>query len=114
MHELGILSEVVSRVEAVAKAHGSPRVEAIVLQVGEIATVIPQFLEECFPAAVYKTSLESARLELEIIPASGRCNTCEKVFSPMETKGTCPHCESTDFELLSGREFLIKEIIVED
>lgn len=114
MHELGILKEVIRQVEEVAKANGNPKVQTIVLQVGEVASVIPRFLEDCFPAARYKTSLEDTSLEIEVLPATGRCRECTNVFFLMEHQGVCPECQVKDFEMLSGREFIVKEIIVED
>lgn len=111
MHELSIMMEVVKQVERVAKENHVEKVEKIVLQVGEMASVIPRYLEEVFPAAVYQTGLEGAKLELEILPANGRCRQCGKVFSVMENGGTCS-CGSDDVELLTGREFNLKEIQV--
>ncbi|MDO5734630.1 MAG: hydrogenase maturation nickel metallochaperone HypA [Eubacteriales bacterium] len=114
MHELGIMIEVVRQVEAMAKREKVKRVEKIVLQIGEIATVIPHFVEECFPAAAYETSLEDTELEIEIIPANGRCRECEKVYHLLDKNGHCTYCGQKNFDFLSGREFMIKEILVED
>lgn len=49
---------------------------------------------------------------MEIIPAVGRCKRCGKEFSIVPTKGYCPQCGSFDKELLSGREFNIREVRV--
>lgn len=114
MHELSILIQVVKQVEAVAKANGSPVVKTIVLQVGEAASVVPRFLEDCYAAAIYQTSLEETELKIEIIPAMGRCRPCQTIYHLRQSDGQCPTCSANDFEMLSGREFTIKEIIVED
>lgn len=101
--------EVVKQVEEVARENQAEKVEKIVLQIGEISTVIPHYVEEVFPAAVNKTMLEDTQLEIEIIPANGRCLECGKVFSLVSQKGKCT-CGSEDFEELTGREFILKEI----
>ena len=49
-------------------------------------------------------------LEIEIIPANGLCRQCKQVFNIVEHKRICPTCGEGDWELLSGREFMIKEI----
>lgn len=114
MHELGIMMEVIRRVEQVAKEHDVQQVDTIVLQVGEIASVIPHFLEECFPVAVHETTLQDSTLSIEIIPANGLCRRCGKVYHLTEKQGHCLHCGAYDFTELSGREFLIKEIRVKE
>lgn len=114
MHELGIMMEVIKRVEQVAKANGVEKVDTIVLQVGEIASVIPRFLEECFPVAVHKSILQGSHLTIECIPANGLCKRCGKVYHLTEQEGRCLHCGAYDFTELSGREFLIKEILVKE
>lgn len=114
MHELSIMLEVVRRVEAVAKANGSPKVKTIVLQIGEAASVIPRFIEDCYDAAIHQTTLEETKLEIEIIPAMGRCLDCHQVHHLRDSQGICPTCRSKQFEMLSGREFQIKQIAVED
>ena len=111
MHELSIMMEVVRQVEEVAKENDVEKVEKIVLQIGELASVIPHYVEEVFPAATYKTMLEPTELDIEIIPAMGRCKVCEKVFSLIKQEGVCS-CGEKDFEVLSGREFILKEIHV--
>ena len=109
MNELGIMIEVVKQVEEAARENQAEKVEKIVLQIGEIASVIPHYVEAVFPAAVYNTMLEDTILEIEIIPANGRCLKCGKVFSLVTQNGICT-CGSEDFEELTGREFILKEI----
>ncbi len=110
MHELGIMYHVVKQVLKVVEDNQLEEVEAIVLQVGELGTVVPHYLESCFPVAVDGTILEKTKLEIEILPANGICKECSTVFSLTEREGVCPKCCSKDSEVLSGREFLLKEI----
>ena len=41
MHELGIIAEVVRRVETIAKQQQITKIETLVLQIGELSSVIP-------------------------------------------------------------------------
>ena len=111
MHELGILVEIVRRVEAVVEQQGLTQVESLVLQIGEMASVVPYFIEQCYPAAVNGTRLENTRLVIEILPANARCRACGKVFHLEKDRRVCPDCGGGDWELLGGREFMIKEIV---
>lgn len=81
------------------------------LQIGELSSMIPKYVEACYPAAVEGTLLKDTKLKIEILPGHGRCGACGKVFRVLEQEGICPVCGKKEAELLSGREFLIKEII---
>jgi hydrogenase nickel incorporation protein HypA/HybF len=50
-------------------------------------------------------------LELETILGNGKCKHCGRVYHLIEEHGICPDCGNKDFELLSGKEFFIKEIV---
>jgi len=111
MHELGVVIEIVKTVEDFAKKNGVTKIDAIVLQIGELSSMIPHYIEACWPAAAEGTILDGARLNIEIIPGNGRCASCGKVFNLLKSGSACPHCGSAGWELLSGKEFLIKEIV---
>lgn len=112
MHELGIVMEIVRVVDELAKEQGFDKVDAIVLQVGELSPVVPKYIEECYPAAVYGTFMEDTKLEIEIMPGNGICKACSTVFNVIANNGKCPECGSRAFDILSGRDFYIKEIRV--
>ena len=62
MHEMSIAVAIVEQVERAAREHGATAVEAIRLQVGELAGVVPQALEFCFELACAGTVLAGAAL----------------------------------------------------
>lgn len=111
MHELGIMINVVETVEDIAKENGLTQIEKLVLQIGELSSVIPRYAEACYPAAVYGTMLEETKLEIEILPGNCLCSNCKQVFNLIVNNKVCPNCQSEEWELLSGREFMIKEIV---
>lgn len=110
MHEIGVLFEVVKTVESFAAENEVENISGLVLQIGELSSMIPKYMQELYPAAVEGTILDGSVLEIETIPANARCRECDKIFGVVENKGLCPLCESRDWELLSGKEFFIKEI----
>lgn len=113
MHELGIVFEVVKVVEQVAVEQNLPAVDTIVLQVGELCGVIPVYLDECWPAAIDKKPyFKNTKLKLDVVPGMAKCRNCGEVFNVIAYEGYCPKCKSFDKDLLSGREFMIKEILV--
>ena len=110
MHEIGVLFEIVKSVEEFAQENEVTKIETLVIQVGELSSMIPAYLKKLYPAAVEKTLLEGSELVIEILPANALCETCKKVFALVPSKGVCPHCQTKKWEMLSGKEFYIKEI----
>lgn len=111
MHEISLLKEVVRVVEQTMEANRLTKVDTVVLQIGELTNIVPHYMETSFPAAVYKTSLEGAKLRMEILPGMARCRTCGKVFNVVSCKDACPQCTAKEFDVLSGEDFRIKEIL---
>lgn len=113
MHELSILIEVVRVVEEQAKKQEVEKISAIVLQVGELSAVVPQFMQEYFPNVIDGNPLfEDAVLEIETVPAIAKCRECAEEFNVVENEGWCPKCRSYDKDLLCGGDLMIKEILV--
>ncbi len=110
MHELGIMYHIVEQVLRVVETNQLSEVETIVLQVGELSSVVPRYLHACFPAAVDGTVLKNTKLEIEILTANGICKDCGKVYPLLEFSRICPKCKGKDFEMIGGTEFYLKEI----
>ena len=111
MHELGIVIEIVKTVENFARRNNVTKIDTLVLQIGELAPVVPRYIQECYPAAVDGTLLQDTKIEIEIMPGNGICTHCDKVFNILENSKKCPNCGCNEWEVLSGKEFMIKEII---
>lgn len=112
MHELGIISSVLKTIEGIMQEEQLTHVEKLVLEVGELSGIVPEFIEECFPAATYKTPFEDLKLEMEIVPGIARCGYCGEEFNVMKSGMKCPKCGAVDnMEALTGKDFMIKEIV---
>jgi hydrogenase nickel incorporation protein HypA/HybF len=113
MHELGIVFHVIKSVEQVAKENNLTEVASVTMEIGEVSTVIPDYLKDCWRWAIKKSDLLSkADLIMETIPAVTFCEECEKTYETVEYGKICPHCGSERTYLLRGNEINIKEIEV--
>ena len=114
MHELGIVLSIADKVLEIAKENDLTEIKAITMQIGEISSVIPDYLQKCFPAAVERSPLfEGTELKIEILPARYLCHVCGESFSLKEFKEAegCPYCKEKQLlEMLTGRECFIKNI----
>ncbi len=114
MHELGVVFSVIKQIEGVSAENAVEKVHKVVLELGEVSTVIPDYLTDCWKWAVKRTQiLQEAELEIVQIPAVTFCEDCKKEYPTVEFGRTCPYCHSENTYLLRGNEFIIKEIEVE-
>jgi len=111
MHEIGVLFEVARTVEQFAKENDVQKIETLVLQIGELSSMIPKYMKMLYPAAIEDTILLGSKLEIEILPANALCKVCKKVFNLIDNNGICPICGKKNYEILSGKEFFIKQIL---
>ncbi|MFC7260710.1 hydrogenase maturation nickel metallochaperone HypA [Streptomyces lutosisoli] len=116
MHEMSVAMAVVDQVaEAAARAGDVTAVRSVRLQVGELAGVVPDSLAFCFELVCAGTLLEGAELVTEAVPGRARCTPCAHEWAVgMPPRLTCPLCDGTRTELLSGRELQIVDVHWED
>lgn len=75
-----------------------------------MAGVVVDSLEFCFSAIIAGTPLEGAMLEIERVPIAAHCKACELRFEVEHFAFSCPSCDSTEIELVSGRELEVVEV----
>ena len=115
MHELGVVFYVVKEVKRVAKENNVSKVRSVTIELGEVSTVIPFYLNDCWNwAASKEEELSGAELKIETIKAVTHCEDCGHDYETVKYKKICPNCKSENTYLLRGNDFTIKEIIVED
>lgn len=113
MHELGVVFHIIKDLEAVAAANNVDKISKVTLQLGEVSTVIPHYLTDCWKWASAKNELvNGAELIIEPIPAVTWCEDCEREYGTVEHGRTCPYCGGGNTYLLRGNEFMIKDIEV--
>lgn len=110
MHELGIMHQIIKTVDEVKNEQSLKDVEAIVLQIGEMSDVIPEYLTGAWLNIKGNCGYNDTRLEIEKIKARARCLNCGYTYDIRNMGACCPQCSGEDFKIISGKEFLIKEI----
>jgi hydrogenase nickel incorporation protein HypA/HybF len=111
MHELA-LAEALAAIAA-EHARGRP-VLKVEVQVGHLRQVVPSALTFAFELVTQGTALEGAELELERVPAAGRCRACGTETELDGFPLQCGSCDGFDLELLRGEEFLVMALELDD
>ncbi|MCD7755364.1 MAG: hydrogenase maturation nickel metallochaperone HypA [Firmicutes bacterium] len=112
MHELGIVFQVMDSLQAVAEENHLTQIHSVTLQVGEVSTVIPDYLTDCWRWAVQKREppLLGCEMKTEVLPAVSWCQDCAQEYGTVAHGRICPYCGSEKTWLLRGNELNIKEI----
>ena len=113
MHELGIVFYIIRDVKQAAAENGVDRVSGVVMDIGEVSTIVPEYLTDCWRWAADKEAmLKGCELKIHTIPAVTHCDGCGRDYGTVQHGKTCPHCGSERTWLLRGNEVEIKEIEV--
>lgn len=113
MHELGIVFYIIKDVKKVAEENHSDYIRKVVMEIGEVSTIVPYYLTDCWNWAVSKEEmLKGCELEIRTIPAVTFCEDCKQEYETVKYGKKCPHCGSESTYLLRGNEVEIKEIEV--
>jgi hydrogenase nickel incorporation protein HypA/HybF len=104
MHELSIVMEVVKQVEKLAKDNNVDKVKSVTVEVGEVSGVVKEYFLDAF-----KWMCE---LNYITIQAISYCTNCKKTYPTTKYAKECPYCHSDKTYLVSGKDFMIKDIKV--
>lgn len=111
MHELSLSSAIVN---TVVKHAAGRRVTVVSLRVGRLRQVVPDTLDFYFGFVADGTVCAGARLEQELVPARLRCEPCAREWEIDFPAFRCPACCGAEVEVLSGDEFEVESIEVEE
>jgi hydrogenase nickel incorporation protein HypA/HybF len=104
MHEMSIASEIIRMTQDEMQRQRIESICAVGLRVGALSGVDPGALTFCFETAVSDTPLTGAKLEVEFVPARGRCRSCGHEFEAEDFLFLCSKCDSRDVDMLTGQE----------
>jgi len=112
MHELGLMQNIVDTIQDYVKENNVEKVAKVILEIGGLSGVVPEALEFCFGLCAKGTVIEGAELAIERVAAVGRCVKCGAEFDLVMHDFLCPDCKEGKWDLVSGRELIIKGLEV--
>ena len=111
MHELSLSSAIVN---TVVKHAAGRRVTVVDLRVGRLRQVVPDTLDFYFGFVAQGTVCEGATLNQELLAAVLRCRACEREWEIDFPAFRCPTCKGADVDVVSGNEFEVESIEIEE
>ena len=112
MHEMSIVTGILNACLPEAEKHGAGKILSVKLKIGEMSGLVPQIMEEYFRVAASGTAAADASLVIERVPVRIHCTSCGYEGGVTPRKYRCPQCESADFRIVSGREYLVDSMEV--
>ena len=116
MHELAVTRSILKIVLEHTEKNKSSRVRTIFLKIGELRNLEEDWIQRYFDQISKGSPAENAKIHVTQVPVVFICKLCNKEFSAAfrdDTKILCPHCNGFEYDLLSGREFIIEKVEVE-
>ena len=110
MHELGVVIGLFETLRHIKEEQNLIEIKRVVLDVGEMSGILPDYLSECWKAAGLETEFEKTTLSLNRIAAVGKCS-CSKEFELIKNSRICPYCHKSDYTVIDGTQFEINHIV---
>jgi hydrogenase nickel incorporation protein HypA/HybF len=114
MHEFSICKSLIEIIEKEAMPYGGAKVVTVRLRIGELSGVVPNALRFAFEVLSKGGITEGASLLIEDVPLEIYCRACKTAATVDEPFLICPHCQSSEVEMIGGRELEIREMEIED
>lgn len=113
MHEMGIVSGILSASVESAKRENATRINEIRVRIGDLTEIVDEALYFAFEALTPGTLADGATLVVERVAARSVCAQCGTGFSHGRFDVECPECECFLCELVEGRELEITSIDID-
>jgi hydrogenase nickel incorporation protein HypA/HybF len=113
MHELQSIQAVLAKILRKAR-ESNKRVKSLQLAIGEISELDQSFVLEHWEELTQGTPAEHAQLHFRSIKAEVQCMACFEKYHPADGKIHCPYCGSYGAKIISGEEFFLESIELDD
>ncbi len=94
-------------------ARGRP-IKKIAMKIGKMSGINPHFLQESFDVFKEDSGCAEAVMEVELIDIKIKCKSCQKESVLDKYHFSCPVCQSTDIEIITGQEMHVDHIEIKE
>ncbi|OGT21610.1 MAG: hydrogenase maturation nickel metallochaperone HypA [Gammaproteobacteria bacterium RIFCSPHIGHO2_02_FULL_42_13] len=110
MHEFSIIQDILKTIEQTAVKNNLKKINKATLEIGQMRQCIPEFLQFAFETLAKDTIASGSKLIIREIPVKALCVQCKKEFKVIGDSYCCPHCDSVELDILSGKEIILSSI----
>ena len=110
MHEIGIAEDLSLIILDAARKEKLKKVTKVNISFGELIQIVPDIFEFAFREAVRDSVAQDAGIDIEIVPVKMKCKNCGSDFNIKKDFFICRNCNSSDLEIIQGKELFVKSI----
>jgi hydrogenase nickel incorporation protein HypA/HybF len=114
MHELAVTESILEIALRHAQEARASQITDLHLVVGQLSSIVDDSVQFYWDIIAKDTLAESAHLDFRRIPAELLCLDCEQRYHPEQEDFACPKCGSTRLKILTGEEFFLESIDIEN
>lgn len=114
MHELAVTENVLAIVQRHAEQAGAAKVTAVYLVIGQLSSIIDDSVQMYWDIISENSLCAEAVLHFDRVPAKLACEQCHEQYTLASELSNCPHCGSYAVTVLTGQEFYVAAIDVEN
>ncbi len=115
MHELSIAVDLVHAASERVREEGGGRIRTVYLRIGPLSGVVVDALRSAFEIASLGTPAEGAVLDVEEVPVTLYCVTCDAEQRAIEAYAfCCPECGRPTGDVRRGRELNVRALEIEE
>ena len=114
MHELAVTESILNIALEHAKRANASRVTHLHLVIGKLASVVDDSVQFYWDTISQGTMCEGAQLHFEHIPARLTCQDCGTTYTIDSELTLCPQCKGGRVKIISGEEFHLDSIDIEN
>ncbi|HEX9331257.1 MAG TPA: hydrogenase maturation nickel metallochaperone HypA [Anaerolineales bacterium] len=114
MRELSAIQSILTKALLTARESNAKRIKSLQLAIGEISELDQNLIQFHWDEISRGTLAEQGQLRFRLINAEVQCMACFMKYHPLNGKIHCPHCGSYGAKILSGEEFYLESIELDD
>jgi hydrogenase nickel incorporation protein HypA/HybF len=114
MHELPVVESILEIATRHAAKENASRITEVYLVIGQLSSIIDDSIQFYWDILSKDTLAEGAKLHFRRIPIEMLCLDCEKSYTPDSRDLACPFCGSGRVKIVTGEEFYVEAINVEN
>lgn len=114
MHELSIAKNIIDILNENLTTDQKCKVKTVRIKVGKLTNIMVDSLLFGFEALTRETDFEGVTLEVEPLPLRIKCENCGKETDLDDFAFSCPVCQGSAIQIISGQELIVKEIELND
>ena len=112
MHELAVTQSLIQSVLTECKKNNIKDIKKIIVELGSLTSYVDESIQFYFNLLKKDIQIiKNSSLEIHVEQGKIKCKDCKKTSTVQDPYLIlCQHCQSTNIEIISGKEFIIKEI----